>query len=274
MQKFRQILGVVILAWLLPACSSLRVADEPRDAADVAIVDLAAEVDSSPETAPQLETQPAEATPDPEEPPATAGSEPDQPPVAAQTDSIIATDPSEDEQEAEAGNRGQPARSDPQPGVLPAAPAPESKTAKAAGEPPAPAAEVAAPAPEPDPAQQPKPPAQSQPAPPRAEPAPAPDMDMEKLETRLRKTKAIGLFTKLELKSQVDELLEEVQDYHEAKSKLSLDQLEERFNLLVMKLMILLQDDDPQLHREIARARPVLWTTLADPVQFSTLKGP
>ena len=98
-------------------------------------------------------------------------------------------------------------------------------------------------------------------------------LNLDKLGTRLRKTKAIGLFTKLELKSQVEDLLDEMEDYHDAKGSLELDQLEEHFNLLVMKLLLLLQDDDPQLHKEIARSRPVLWTTLADPNQFSSMKG-
>jgi len=98
-------------------------------------------------------------------------------------------------------------------------------------------------------------------------------LDLDKLGTRLRQTKAIGLFTKLELKSQVEDLLDEMEEYHESKSSLDLEQLEEHFNLLVMKLLLLLQDDDPQLHKEIARSRPVLWSTLADPNQFSSMKG-
>lgn len=99
-------------------------------------------------------------------------------------------------------------------------------------------------------------------------------MDLDGLETRLRKTKAIGLFTKLELKSQVGELLEDVENYHRARSGMTLDQLQEHFNLLVMKLLVLLEQDDPQLHRDIARARPALWTTLADPDQFLSIRGP
>lgn len=98
-------------------------------------------------------------------------------------------------------------------------------------------------------------------------------LDLDNLGTRLRQTKAIGLFTKLELKSQVEDLLDEMEEYHESKSSLDLEQLEEHFNLLVMKLLLLLQDDDPQLHKEIARSRPVLWSTLADPNQFSSMKG-
>jgi hypothetical protein len=100
-----------------------------------------------------------------------------------------------------------------------------------------------------------------------------PTLDLDKLGTRLRQTKAIGLFTKLELKSQVKDLLDEMEEYHESKSSMELEQLEEHFNLLVMKLLLLLQDDDPQLHKEIARSRPVLWNTLADPSQFSSMKG-
>ena len=108
--------------------------------------------------------------------------------------------------------------------------------------------------------------------PPSAPPAPA--MDLDRLEDRLRHTKALGLFTKLELKGQVEDLVDELEIYHQSKSNLSLEQLEEHFNLLVMKLLLLLQDDDPQLHHEIASARPTLWIALSDPVQFSTIKGP
>ena len=99
-------------------------------------------------------------------------------------------------------------------------------------------------------------------------------MDLDGLEARLRKTKAIGLFTKLELKSQVQDLLEDVEDYHQSRNSISLSQLEEHFNLLVMKLLVLLEGEDPQLHHDIARARPALWTTLADPAHFSSIKGP
>ena len=98
-------------------------------------------------------------------------------------------------------------------------------------------------------------------------------MDLNTLEDRLRKTKAIGLFTKLELKNQVGDLIDEFARYHSEKSALNLDQLREHFNLLLMKLLSLLQDDDPGLQHDIASARPVLWSALADPRQFANLKG-
>jgi len=105
-------------------------------------------------------------------------------------------------------------------------------------------------------------------------PAAAPALDLDGLENRLRETKALGLFTKLELKNQVGDLVEQIDDYHRHRSDLSLDDLEQRFDLLLLKLLVLLQDKDPKLHRDIADARPVLWATLSDPEQFATVKGP
>jgi len=114
-----------------------------------------------------------------------------------------------------------------------------------------------------------------EPPPPPAQVAPptALAMDLDELETKLRKTKAIGVFTKLELKNQVEDLIKEMDNYHQNRGTLSLTQLEERFDLLVMKLLLLLQDGDPGLHQQIASARPALWTTLADPDQFATVRG-
>jgi hypothetical protein len=41
-------------------------------------------------------------------------------------------------------------------------------------------------------------------------------LDLGSLEQRLRDTKAIGVFTKLSLKNQVDDLLDEFRDFHKA----------------------------------------------------------
>ncbi len=112
---------------------------------------------------------------------------------------------------------------------------------------------------------------------PEPEPAPEPEpeatLDLDSLENRLRKTDAIGLFTKLEIKSQVEDLVDEVGEYHSGNGRLTLGTLEERFNLLVLKLLTLLQEDDPELHHQIANARPALWRTLSDPVSFAAVRG-
>ena len=96
-----------------------------------------------------------------------------------------------------------------------------------------------------------------------------PSLDLEQLEARIRQTNAIGFFTKLELKGQVDDLLDDFRNFHEASGDLSLDELRERFNLLMLKVLSSLQDEDPELSGDIAVARPTLWTVLSDPAKFA-----
>jgi len=98
-------------------------------------------------------------------------------------------------------------------------------------------------------------------------------MDLDALKYGLRKSKAIGFFTKLELKSQVDKLMDDFDHYHRQDSGLSIDQLKDRFGLLLMKLLVLVQDGDPALHADIVNARAALWETLADPFQFAAIRG-
>lgn len=104
-------------------------------------------------------------------------------------------------------------------------------------------------------------------------PPPGPSLDLDGLEQRLRKTKAIGLFTKIELKNQVNDLLKQFDQFHGNGSPLNLAQLEERFDLLMMKVLLLVQDGDPPLHRDIADAREALWAALADPMEYADMRG-
>jgi hypothetical protein len=97
-------------------------------------------------------------------------------------------------------------------------------------------------------------------------------LDLDGLETRLRETRAIGLFTKMSLKNQVDDLLEEFQEFHAGRGGGPLPRLRERFDLLVLKVLSLLQERDVRLARDIAASRDTLWALLADPRTFSTLR--
>jgi hypothetical protein len=96
-------------------------------------------------------------------------------------------------------------------------------------------------------------------------------LDLKSLEKRLRDTKAIGVFTKLSLKNQVDDLLSQFRTFHEGKSGAKLTTLRESYDLLIMKVLSLLQDVDAPLARDIAASREALWGLLADPVKFATL---
>lgn len=112
------------------------------------------------------------------------------------------------------------------------------------------------------------------PAPPVAATAPAaapPPLDLTALEARLKETKAIGLFTKISLKNKVDDLLDQFREYHGGKAKVTVKELRQSYDLLMMKVLSLLQDDDPTLASTIVASREAIWILLADPKKFAAL---
>src|SRR5882672_4114886 len=98
-----------------------------------------------------------------------------------------------------------------------------------------------------------------------------PALDLKSLETRLRETKAIGIFTKLSLKNKVDDLLEQFRGFHQGRDQATLAKLRQSYDLLMMKVLSLLQDSDPSLARDIVTSREAIWSLLADPAKFATL---
>ena len=79
------------------------------------------------------------------------------------------------------------------------------------------------------------------------------------------------MFTKLALKNQVDDLLNKFSGYYHGQLKITLPQLRQSYDLLVMKVLALLQDSDPALAKEIIGSREAIWGLLADPQKFATL---
>lgn len=101
----------------------------------------------------------------------------------------------------------------------------------------------------------------------------APALDLRSLEQRLRDTKAIGLFTKLSLKNQVDDLLTQFRNFYDRKGNLTLADLHQKYDLLLLKVLSVLQDGDPALASTIAASREAIWGILADPKKFSKLSS-
>jgi hypothetical protein len=101
--------------------------------------------------------------------------------------------------------------------------------------------------------------------------AAAKEYDIKALVARLRDTSAIGFFTKLALKNQIDDLLDNFRRFHAREDATPLAGLRDQFNLLFMKVITLLQDGDPALGQEIAKGREILWGKLADPGEFTRL---
>jgi hypothetical protein len=97
-----------------------------------------------------------------------------------------------------------------------------------------------------------------------------PPLDLASLEQRLRDTKAIGVFTKLSLKNQVEDLLTQFRAFHQGGAG-ALTELREKYNLLLLKVLSLLQGSDPVLAQAVAASREAIWSLLADPAKFATL---
>ena len=165
----------------------------------------------------------------------------------------------------------------------PVAPAPTAVPHPAAGAettpgspatPRSPTAQKAAPAPS---AKAPASPTPSVQAPKAAGAAPAaakpkvPTLDLASLEQRLRDTTAIGVLTKITIKNQVDDLLDQFRSYYQGKLKTTLAELRRPYDLLVLKVLALLQDSDPALASAVVASREAIWGILSDPKKFATI---
>ena len=97
----------------------------------------------------------------------------------------------------------------------------------------------------------------------------APPLDLASLEQRLKDTKAIGVLTKITLKNQVDDLLSQFRAFYQGKLKTDLADLRRSYDLLVLKVLSLLQDSDQALATAIAASREAIWGILSDPAKFA-----
>ena len=107
---------------------------------------------------------------------------------------------------------------------------------------------------------------------PAAPPAASLTLNLDTLTKQLKETKAIGVFSKLALKNQIEDLLDEFRKYYQGNSKMDMAELRRSYNLLLMKVLSLLQDEDPKLSSAIVSSRDAIWNLLADPKKFATLK--
>ena len=77
------------------------------------------------------------------------------------------------------------------------------------------------------------------------------------------------MFTKISLKNQVDDLLDQFRAYHKRQTRATLPELQESYNLLLLKVLSLLQDSDPPLARDIVQSRAAIWGILSNPKKFT-----
>ena len=97
------------------------------------------------------------------------------------------------------------------------------------------------------------------------------ELDLSSLKRRIWQTDAIGFLTKLSLRNQFDDLLDHFRGFHSGNDSATLDGLRERYNLMLLKMLTLIQDDDPDLLRDILASREILWKLFVDPVELMNL---
>lgn len=83
------------------------------------------------------------------------------------------------------------------------------------------------------------------------------------------------MLTKLSVKNQADDLLEQFREYHKRPEAAALPDLRRSYDLLVLKLLSLVQDGDPPLAMDINRSRTAIWNILSNQSKFieSNLMG-
>jgi hypothetical protein len=101
--------------------------------------------------------------------------------------------------------------------------------------------------------------------------APKPQLDFKAMEQRLRDTSAIGVFTKLSIKNQADDLLNAFRGYYAGHVPPTLDDLHGRFDGLLLKVVTLIQNDDATLASTISASRGAIWDKLSNKEAFLSL---
>lgn len=98
-----------------------------------------------------------------------------------------------------------------------------------------------------------------------------PPLDMAGLKARLRDTDAIGVLTKLALRNQMDDLLQKFRVHYQGGQKTSVAALRQPYDLLVRRVLSVVQSGDPSLARAISASHEAIWRLLADPVTFDSI---
>jgi hypothetical protein len=96
-------------------------------------------------------------------------------------------------------------------------------------------------------------------------------LDVSELKSRLRETSAIGLFAKIDLRNQMDDLLNLFHAHHRSGKLAGIAALRLPYDLLLQKVLAKVEHGDPSLAGAISGSREALWAVLADRDSFNTM---
>lgn len=94
-------------------------------------------------------------------------------------------------------------------------------------------------------------------------------VDLEMLAQGLKKSKAVGLVEKIRLKSSINDILERFEDFHDGVRDYTLEQLQEQYDVLLMRIASHLQQQDERLHGQLCNAWDIIWQDLESPDRFA-----
>jgi hypothetical protein len=89
-------------------------------------------------------------------------------------------------------------------------------------------------------------------------------VDLDMLAEGLKKTDAVSLFEKVRLKSSIDGLISRLKAYHGGARAYSLAQLQQQYDLLLMRIAAHLQHKDELLHGRLCNAWEPIWQELSN----------
>ena len=95
------------------------------------------------------------------------------------------------------------------------------------------------------------------------------EMDLQGLEKRVRATRAISVFQKLELQNEVNELVARFRQAHTGQTA-EISTLRPRYERLIASIQSRL-GRDPQLAGEISASREAIWGVLTDRTKFASI---
>jgi hypothetical protein len=94
-------------------------------------------------------------------------------------------------------------------------------------------------------------------------------VDLGRLAAGLKKSKAVGVFEKLRLKSAIDDLLARLRGYHDGTRQYSMLELQQQYDVLLIRIAANLQHKDTVLHGQLCNAWFMIWQDLEDPERFA-----
>jgi hypothetical protein len=94
-------------------------------------------------------------------------------------------------------------------------------------------------------------------------------VDLHLLAEGLKNSRAVSLVEKLRLRSAINGLVERFQAFHGGATNYSMAQLQQQYDLLLMRIAAHLQHKDQVLHGQLCNAWEPIWRDLIDSSRFS-----